>query len=746
VLRGSRWVTAVVVTAMVSGLTTAFSGGLAMAADKDTGPVLFGSTPDRAVPTAPVDHARASAPRRYQAMASARTTDGSAPARSVAGPEVEFQCGVSIDRFVGGVGEDDFLEETVGVDWFAALQCNFFLSRIDAISGVIDRSESFNGESFDGRVIGLGTPDSRVEDFEAFSIGAIGVLARTYNGARRIEVAFEMFLLAPPGVIWTACNPIPGLRYLVCDGLGTEDLHVALGTGAFGTGLTRACRDQTAQVGVEERRLRQPAGTTPTSTVLLRRVPRLKEDVVDFKRALCQLSSAGDAATLADQRGLRLWQDAVSQAQAGVAAGDDRPLYWARVSMIHALQQWRPTFSVSALALETFVQRASRGMTTDSFTVAARRKIFVSGFDPFDFDGRGLSVGNASGASALRLDNLTADGVQVQAVLFPVCFRFFDDRFVESVFRRHLEPGPQQATFITTVSLGSGSNQFELEFYNGRRRSADVLDNCGQRGGGTFTAPVDPPNLEGDAQFITSTLPVHKMTRSSPIPAVVDTSVIEQASTGAPPVFRPDGPTPGSLSVAGSGGGFLSNEIAYRVTRLRDELARSQAIAVPAGHIHTPDHAGGDDGRRTTIVDELQAIVMGVNPIDSPAFLVHQHYIDFLERAPDPGGLAFWVDNIAPCRTDAACIDRKMADVSRAFWYSIEFNDRHPGLRNPPGVSPDFNNAMFIDLSYLTYLRRPADPGGRQFWLNELNRNNDYNHIIRAFLLSIEYRQRFGPA
>ena len=63
------------------------------------------------------------------------------------------------------------------LDWFAALQCNFFLSRIDAISGVIDRSESFNGESFDGRVIGLGTPDSRVEDFEAFSIGAIGVLA-----------------------------------------------------------------------------------------------------------------------------------------------------------------------------------------------------------------------------------------------------------------------------------------------------------------------------------------------------------------------------------------------------------------------------------------------------------------------------------------------------------------------------------------------------------------------------------------
>ena len=37
--------------------------------------------------------------------------------------------------------------------------------------------------------------------------------------------AFELYLEAPEGLIWSDCNPIPGLRYLVCEGLGTSYLH-----------------------------------------------------------------------------------------------------------------------------------------------------------------------------------------------------------------------------------------------------------------------------------------------------------------------------------------------------------------------------------------------------------------------------------------------------------------------------------------------------------------------------------------
>ncbi|MYV52198.1 pyroglutamyl peptidase, partial [Streptomyces sp. SID3212] len=50
------------------------------------------------------------------------------------------------------------------------------------------------------------------------------------------------------------------------------------------------------------------------------------------------------------------------------------------------------------------------------------------------------------------------------------------------------------------------------------------------------------------------------------------------------PVVRPGGPTPGSAARAGGGGDYLSNEIAYRATLLRDRLGRD----IPGGHVHTP--------------------------------------------------------------------------------------------------------------------------------------------------------------
>jgi hypothetical protein len=134
----------------------------------------------------------------------------------------------------------------------------------------------------------------------------------------------------------------------------------------------------------------------------------------------------------------------------------------------------------------------------------------------------------------------------------------------------------------------------------------------------------------------------------------------------------------------------------------------------------------------------------GLNPIDDQRYFVGQQYRDFLNREPDVSGWDFWTGTITACGSDATCLDNKRVDVVRAFFYSEEFLNQHPGLRNPPGTSPDFNNAEFIRICYLVFLRRdvaPDDPG-YQFWLNDLNSNNDYNHIIRAFLYSTDYRNR----
>lgn len=50
-------------------------------------------------------------------------------------------------------------------------------------------------------------------------------------------------------------------------------------------------------------------------------------------------------------------------------------------------------------------------------------------------------------------------------------------------------------------------------------------------------------------------------------------------------------------------------------------------------------------------------------------------------------------------------------------------------------------------MQYFGYLRRDPDEPGYQFWLTKLNQfNGDFvqAEMIRAFISSIEYRERFG--
>ena len=72
-----------------------------------------------------------------------------------------------------------------------------------------------------------------------------------------------------------------------------------------------------------------------------------------------------------------------------------------------------------------------------------------------------------------------------------------------------------------------------------------------------------------------------------------------------------------------------------------------------------------------TITDNDSA--NGANPIDQTDFFVRQHYIDFLNREPDPSGFAFWRNEINSCGSDAQCIEIRRINVSAAFFLSIEF-------------------------------------------------------------------------
>jgi autotransporter-associated beta strand protein len=56
-------------------------------------------------------------------------------------------------------------------------------------------------------------------------------------------------------------------------------------------------------------------------------------------------------------------------------------------------------------------------------------------------------------------------------------------------------------------------------------------------------------------------------------------------------------------------------------------------------------------------------------------------------------------------------------------------------------------NQAFVMMQYFGYLRRDPDEGGYQFWLNKLNEFNgnfEQAEMVKAFLVSGEYRQRFA--
>jgi dipeptidyl aminopeptidase/acylaminoacyl peptidase len=61
------------------------------------------------------------------------------------------------------------------------------------------------------------------------------------------------------------------------------------------------------------------------------------------------------------------------------------------------------------------------------------------------------------------------------------------------------------------------------------------------------------------------------------------------------------------------------------------------------------------------------------NPIDDAELFVRRHYLDFLNREPDAGGLAYWTSQITKCGVDASCVRNRRKSVSAAFFIEQEF-------------------------------------------------------------------------
>ncbi|MEU9169057.1 pyroglutamyl peptidase [Streptomyces sp. NPDC048420] len=310
-----------------------------------------------------------------------------------------------------------------------------------------------------------------------------------------------------------------------------------------------------------------------------------------FTRALGSAHSYAAARKVVVRQGSALWKRAVDRAQGRGPAGgdlsrdDDRPLYWARLAMTREVRTWEPSFGLSDGQRDSLLgelERNSRGQTAVRYPAGDRlKRVLVTGFDPFTLD-RDIRISNPSGASALALDGTvirTAAGpARVETVVFPVRWRDFTEGTVERVLRPYLK----KVDLFTTVSQGR-VGRFDVERTNGAWRGGfPDNDNIGV----TETVPVADPASQ--PQWTTTTLPYKAIVEADTgrFPVYDNTSVTEIPAGGTQPVVRPDGPTEGSAARAGGGGNYLSNEIAYRATLLRDRLGLHGVL--PGGHVHTP--------------------------------------------------------------------------------------------------------------------------------------------------------------
>ena len=96
-------------------------------------------------------------------------------------------------------------------------------------------------------------------------------------------------------------------------------------------------------------------------------------------------------------------------------------------------------------------------------------------------------------------------------------------------------------------------------------------------------------------------------------------------------------------------------------------------------------------------------------------------YFAYFLRIPDYGGLTYWIGQFR--------IGVPLATISNAFAGSAEFLSRYGAL----------TNSQFVDLVYQNVLNRPADAGGKSFWLGQLNGGMPRGSMMIGFSESAEY-------
>ena len=356
-----------------------------------------------------------------------------------------------------------------------------------------------------------------------------------------------------------------------------------------------------ANLTVEELRLEK--ATTAMPQVLA----AFSDDIAQFEHSWKNLKNFKHATELMHDYSSQLWQDAKAHIVASKSY-DDRELYWARLLSSKIIRTTNTKFTLTPAeqnTLLTMLENGSRGRTDLAYSKNTKKKILLTGFDPFLLD-RNINQSNPSGVAALLLDGqvITYKGItaEINTVMVPVRYEDFDQGIIEALLAPYY--ALNNVDMIVTVSMGG--KDFDLERFPGKRRSVTAPDNANIVYGGTATAPKIPSlnerPLPGN-EFVEFSLPVTQMQQAKGSFPINDNHKVITLDKA----FEPNSlnELKNAIAVKGGGGGYLSNEISYRSIRLRNELNSS----IPTGHIHTPRIAQFEPETEAKIVKQIQAML-----------------------------------------------------------------------------------------------------------------------------------------
>lgn len=136
------------------------------------------------------------------------------------------------------------------------------------------------------------------------------------------------------------------------------------------------------------------------------------------------------------------------------------------------------------------------------------------------------------------------------------------------------------------------------------------------------------------------------------------------------------------------------------------------------------------------------------NPLDTPEFFVRQHYLDFLGREPDRGGLGYWSNQIAACPAgDQMCLTARRIATSDAFFFEPEFQETgaliYRMYKASFGVNPSFTQfqpdraavvgGVNLEQSKAAFAN---DFVGRNAFLQKYPRSQGASEFVEALLLT----------